>query len=304
MRIAQLSDIHVLDPRFEERLLDAAIEEINAEDPDLVVVAGDLTAAGYREEFEYARERLDRIEARAASSMCPATTTPAASATCTTRICSGSAPTPTRSRRLKARCRWSAWTPRSPISTTVRSGESSTAGSSTLSPAQRRCASSSCTTILVAIPGTGRDRNQVWDAGDALEILRSVGVDIVLGGHRHVPYVWPVARAVPGPLRHCVHAPGAWLRPALLQLRHADRRSARSRDARAGRQARAAGPLSAAERPDRTSIAIPIVRRQRGRVVPKRARLRAAVAGERSRRASAHSERALLTKLRRLAWSS
>ena len=40
---------------------------------------------------------------------------------------------------------------------------------------------------LVAIPGTGRDRNQVWDAGDALEILRSVGVDIVLGGHRHVP---------------------------------------------------------------------------------------------------------------------
>src|SRR5687767_6058603 len=64
MRIAQLSDIHVLDPRFEERLLDAAIEEINAEDPDLVVVAGDLTAAGYREEFEYARERLDRVKAR------------------------------------------------------------------------------------------------------------------------------------------------------------------------------------------------------------------------------------------------
>ena len=59
MRIAQISDIHVLDPRFEERLLDAAIEEINAEEPDLVVVAGDLTANGYREEFEYARERLD-----------------------------------------------------------------------------------------------------------------------------------------------------------------------------------------------------------------------------------------------------
>ena len=46
MRIAQLSDIHVLDGRFEERLLDAAIEEVNAEEADLVVVAGDLTAAG------------------------------------------------------------------------------------------------------------------------------------------------------------------------------------------------------------------------------------------------------------------
>jgi len=63
MRIAQLSDIHVLDPRFEERLLDAAIDEINADEPDLVVIAGDLPAAGYREEFEYARERLDGIEA-------------------------------------------------------------------------------------------------------------------------------------------------------------------------------------------------------------------------------------------------
>src|SRR4026209_1576817 len=63
MRIAQLSDIHVLDPRFEKGLLDVAIEEINADAPDLVVVAGDLTANGYREEFEYARERLDGLEA-------------------------------------------------------------------------------------------------------------------------------------------------------------------------------------------------------------------------------------------------
>jgi len=43
------------------------------------------------------------------------------------------------------------------------------------------------------IPGTGRERNQVLDAGDVLSLLRQCGVDIVLSGHRHVPYVWPVA---------------------------------------------------------------------------------------------------------------
>ncbi len=137
MRIAQLSDIHVLDPRFEPRLLDVAIEEINAENPDLVVVAGDLTASGYREEFEYARERLDGIEAREVVYV-PATTTRAVSATSTSRTCSGSGSMPARSKRPKARFRWSAWTHRSPISTMVRSGESSAAGSSTPSPVQRR----------------------------------------------------------------------------------------------------------------------------------------------------------------------
>jgi hypothetical protein len=43
------------------------------------------------------------------------------------------------------------------------------------------------------VPGTGRERNQVLDAGDVLSLLRQLGVDIILSGHRHVPYVWPVA---------------------------------------------------------------------------------------------------------------
>ena len=50
-----------------------------------------------------------------------------------------------------------------------------------------------CHHHLMPIPGTGRERNQVLDAGDVLSLLRSCAVDLVLGGHRHVPYVWPVA---------------------------------------------------------------------------------------------------------------
>ncbi len=43
---------------------------------------------------------------------------------------------------------------------------------------------------LLPVPGTGRERNIVYDAGDLLEVLIYAGVDLVLTGHKHVPYVW------------------------------------------------------------------------------------------------------------------
>jgi 3',5'-cyclic AMP phosphodiesterase CpdA len=43
---------------------------------------------------------------------------------------------------------------------------------------------------LLPVPGSGRERNVVYDAGDALEILQHVGVNLVLSGHKHVPYAW------------------------------------------------------------------------------------------------------------------
>ncbi len=43
---------------------------------------------------------------------------------------------------------------------------------------------------LVPVPGTGRERNIVHDAGDLLRVLATNGVDLVLCGHKHVPNVW------------------------------------------------------------------------------------------------------------------
>lgn len=43
---------------------------------------------------------------------------------------------------------------------------------------------------LVPVPGTGRERNIVHDAGDLLRSLASCGTDLVLCGHKHVPNVW------------------------------------------------------------------------------------------------------------------
>ena len=43
---------------------------------------------------------------------------------------------------------------------------------------------------LLPVPGTGRERNVVYDAGDCIECLQRAGVDLVLSGHKHVPYAW------------------------------------------------------------------------------------------------------------------
>lgn len=45
---------------------------------------------------------------------------------------------------------------------------------------------------LVSIPGTGRERNIVLDAGDLLRTLIDLDVDLVLCGHKHVPFFWGV----------------------------------------------------------------------------------------------------------------
>ena len=55
---------------------------------------------------------------------------------------------------------------------------------------RRTCASSCCTTTCCPIPGTGRERNIVYDAGDLLEVLLRSRVNLVLAGHKHVPYAW------------------------------------------------------------------------------------------------------------------
>ena len=62
MLIAQLSDVHVGGARFRPELLHRAIEEVNAAAPDLVVVAGDLTDDGYPDQYPEARAELDAIE--------------------------------------------------------------------------------------------------------------------------------------------------------------------------------------------------------------------------------------------------
>ncbi|MDR2830665.1 MAG: metallophosphoesterase [Methanobrevibacter sp.] len=45
---------------------------------------------------------------------------------------------------------------------------------------------------VLPIPKTGRERNILFDAGDILKSLTDFEVNMVLSGHKHVPYLWKV----------------------------------------------------------------------------------------------------------------
>ena len=55
LTIAHISDLHVGSQYFISNLLTRTIEEINDLAPDMVVVTGDLTDAGFRQDDQTAR---------------------------------------------------------------------------------------------------------------------------------------------------------------------------------------------------------------------------------------------------------
>jgi 3',5'-cyclic-AMP phosphodiesterase len=200
LRIAHLSDIHCGDLRFDHKLMTNCIDLINEEDPDLTVIAGDLSVDGYREQFDEARGYIELLNCR------------------NKVIIAGNHDC----RNVGNIYFEELFGPRSStISFTYDGGGTKDPGEKVVVVAvdsnkadvndgevgrhnHRFIASEFATDAtlkvfvlhhhLVHVPGTGRERNIVWDAGDVLHALREARVDIVLSGHKHVPYVWPLAQ--------------------------------------------------------------------------------------------------------------
>jgi Icc protein len=190
--IAQISDVHVGGGRYRQELLHAAIAEINAAAADLVVIAGDLTDEGYPDQYPLAKEELSVLtcpqivrvpgnhDARNVGYLRYEDTFGARDSRLRLELdglevalvaVDSSKPDLDEGEIGREHYGWIA---------------EGFAGDADLRVFV-------CHHHLMPIPGTGRERNQVLDAGDVLSLLRQLGVDLVLAGHRHVPYVWPVA---------------------------------------------------------------------------------------------------------------
>ncbi len=202
-RIAQLSDIHCGSPYFDPKLMFAAVDDIVSMQPDLVVVCGDLTAEGYVQEFKEAKKFLEPLESlrlvvvpgnhdaknvgylHFADTFGSGDGQGKADRVLTVDAHYGSPPgDPHRKVRLVA------------IDSSkpdLAEGEVGRERYPWLISQMSDDADLRIMALhhhLVPVPGTGRERNTVWDAGDVLQLLVDHNCHLVLSGHKHVPHVW------------------------------------------------------------------------------------------------------------------
>ena len=186
LTICQISDIHCGNAYFIPDLLDRTIIEINRANPTVVVVSGDLTDAGYREEFEQAAEYIARLECE------------------NVMVIPGNHDARNvgyvHFERLFGE-RQSIMDLDEVILVAVDSSEPDLNDGQVgrehygfieeaFSDARDKLKAFVVHHHLIPLPGTGRERNIIFDAGDVLETLVEARVDLVLSGHKHVPYSW------------------------------------------------------------------------------------------------------------------
>lgn len=192
-KIAQLSDIHCGDPRFDRKLILNFIKEINKQNPDLVVVAGDLTASGYREEFLEAKKYIEQIKCKnkmviAGNHDCQNVGYEHFEEIFGKRF--GEAIFDCN----KSGCGEAVYV--MSIDSNRPDNADGEVGRDKYKYIDAFFKNKDGLKILVlhhhlvSIPGTGRERNVVYDAGDLLKKIDDLDIDLVLSGHKHVPYVW------------------------------------------------------------------------------------------------------------------
>lgn len=198
LRIAQISDIHCGEPSFDAHLMDTTVNSINRMDPDLVVMAGDLTAAGYDWEFQEAARWLDRIEP-------PMIVIPGNHDSRNVGYIHFERYFGERFSRFRQafeaeraeRLRATGFTVVGVDSSQpdLNDGHVGREHYNWIAEQFDETDDFKILAIhhhLVSIPGTGRERNIITDAGDLLAELTKLDIDVALSGHKHVPFFWSV----------------------------------------------------------------------------------------------------------------
>lgn len=186
--IVHISDLHVSDSDFKEDVFLEAVDEINAIDPDFIILTGDLTNKGYYTQFQKVIEYLDLFES-------PLFAVP------------GNHDARNLGDEIFEELIGEASWKLSKGDEFVVIGLNSAlqdVNEGTIGKPQRlwlenqldECVINEMFSIvafhhhIIPIPKTGRERNVLSDAGDVLKILIDHEVDMVLVGHKHVPNVW------------------------------------------------------------------------------------------------------------------
>ncbi|MDI6821885.1 MAG: metallophosphoesterase [Actinomycetota bacterium] len=189
--LAHISDLHAGSQYFISNLMNRTMEELNQLSPSAVIATGDLTDEGLRQEYKTIRAFLDLLKCN------NLVTVPGnhdsrnvgylhfeelfGSRNSVLQVdgvtivgVDSSEPDLDSGRVGREKYRWI-------IDTFENSGEFKVFA---------------LHHHLLPVPGTGRERNIIYDAGDLLEVLLRANVDLVLCGHKHVPHVWRLENLV------------------------------------------------------------------------------------------------------------
>ncbi|NIA11041.1 MAG: metallophosphoesterase [Nitrospiraceae bacterium] len=184
MKIAHISDIHYSKSwMFLHDMLDKCITLVNEENPDVVVITGDITDYGLRAEFEGVKRELERIES-------PYLIVP------------GNHDSRHEGYKKFEELFGKRFFAKSigdydfiGLDSSEPDIDDGHIGRGQLEWLQHQLSPQSVVFLhhhLVPIPYTGRERNVLVDAGEVLRILDLHHVPLVLSGHKHVPWVWKV----------------------------------------------------------------------------------------------------------------
>src|SRR5919109_579791 len=183
--IAHISDLHCGGPYFVPGLMERAINEINELVPDIVVCSGDLTTFGYKHEYALARQYLDRLDCDSIV-VIPCNHDSRNVGYVHFEDMFGG-----RNRVLRV-----GGVTVVAVDSTEPDLDHGVIGRGRYRWIEEQFAEPAELRVfvlhhhLLPVPGTGRERNIVYDAGDAIECLQRAGVHLVLCGHKHVPYAW------------------------------------------------------------------------------------------------------------------
>jgi len=195
-RIVHLSDLHISSAHFLSDVAESVVQSVNEISPDILVITGDLTQNGTYQEFQEAKEWIDRIDCRN-KVIVPGnhdsrnvgyllfedifkTRYPCCSLDGVTVVgVDSSLPDIDDGHIGRERYGWIAERFNSKLNMDLNSNFK-----------ESDLKVFALHHHLIPVPMTGREEEILVDSGDVLELLNRCGVDLVLCGHRHVPWVW------------------------------------------------------------------------------------------------------------------
>lgn len=195
-KIAQLSDVHFGEKNFSHDLKNNLLKQLENENPDLIVVAGDLTTEGYAHEYNDAEAFVDELRAITETYVIPGNHDAR-----NVGLLHFEKQIGNRKFLHMDKSGGFAILGLDSAEPDINDGQIGVDQLDWLKTELDKIPSDLCKIVtfhhhLLPIPQTGRERNILLDSGDLLRVFRDSGVDFVLNGHKHVPNVWMIEKMV------------------------------------------------------------------------------------------------------------